>query len=143
MQVAQATGIMRRTSLIASAALRLVLGVPHLLGFGQHTPMLALLLLLPLAAVALRYNLHATGWAIVLLDCGVVLLVASHRREAIALQYQLEMIAISLVGLWLGGHRRLSACFSPAAGWRQAFAQRPVARCAPGPSALRAGPGLP
>ena len=103
LQAPHAAAVTRHTTLLALASVLLVLSVPHLLGSRQQSPMLALLLLLPLAAVALRYNLRATVWAIVLLDSGLVLMVSTQHQNAIALQYQLEMVAISLVGLWLGG----------------------------------------
>jgi diguanylate cyclase (GGDEF)-like protein len=91
------------TTLLVVGALLLVMGGPHLLGMRQQSPVLVLLLLLPLATVALRYNLGTTVWAIVLLDGGLVLMVALLELRQTAIQYQWEMIAIALFGLWLGG----------------------------------------
>jgi diguanylate cyclase (GGDEF)-like protein/PAS domain S-box-containing protein len=77
--------------------------VPRYFGWNLQSPLLALLLLLPLATVALRWRLRGAVLAVVLLDCGLVLLVALLQQQAMALQYQLVMVAIALVGLWLGG----------------------------------------
>ena len=91
------------TALMVLTALVLVLGVPRLLGVNHQSPTVALLLLLPLAAVTLRFNLRGAVLAILLLDSGLVLLVALLSQREWALQYQLEMISIALVGIWLGG----------------------------------------
>lgn len=91
------------TTLIVLPALLLVFGVPWAFGLNQHFPLVALLLLLPLAAVATRYGLHGAVLAIALLDGGLVVLMALFDKGGQALPYQLVMIAIALVGLWLGG----------------------------------------
>jgi diguanylate cyclase (GGDEF)-like protein/PAS domain S-box-containing protein len=90
-------------ALMVLLSLALVLGLPRLLGLQQLSPMLALLLLIPLATVAMRYRLRGAVLATVLLDSGLVLAVALLEQQAMALQYQLVMVALALVGLWLGG----------------------------------------
>ena len=88
---------------IVLLALLLVFGLPQLLQLRQPVPLTALLLLLPLVAVALRYNLDGAVLAVVLLDSGLVLALTLSQLREQALQYQLVMAAIALVGLWLGG----------------------------------------
>lgn len=90
-------------ALIVLVSLLLVMGFPHLIGQADHSPLVALALLPPLAAVALRYQLRGAVLAAALLDAGLVLLVALFDHGALAAQYQLVMGAIALVGLWLGG----------------------------------------
>ena len=92
-----------KTTAIAASALLLVFGIPWTLGLNAHLPLFALLLLLPLAGVALRFGLRSSVLAVVVLDCGLVLLIAFVGRPDHALQYQWVMVAIALVGLWLGG----------------------------------------
>jgi signal transduction histidine kinase/ActR/RegA family two-component response regulator len=81
----------------------LVFGIPKYLDLNLQFPLIALLLLLPLAAVTLRYGLRGAVLAVALLDGGLVLSVALLQQQELALQYQLVMLAIALVGLWLGG----------------------------------------
>ncbi len=90
-------------SALVLAGLLLLLGISGLTGIRQASPLFALLLLLPLAAVALRSKLSTTLIAIVLLETGLVLSVAASGQRDMAMQYQLVMVAIALVGLWLGG----------------------------------------
>ena len=92
-----------RTTLIALMALLLVFGIPWSLELTPHFPLIALLLLLPLAWVALNHSLRGTVLAVVLLDSGLVLLIALFDQRDQALHYQFVMIAIALEGLWLGG----------------------------------------
>lgn len=92
-----------KTTAISVSALLLVFGIPWAFGLHPHLPLFALLLLLPLAAVALRFGLRSSVLAVVVLDCGLVLLIAWVGRQEHALQYQWVMVAIALVGLWLGG----------------------------------------
>ncbi|MBL0168013.1 MAG: diguanylate cyclase [Propionivibrio sp.] len=92
-----------RTTLITLMALLLVFGIPWSLELIPHFPLIALLLLLPLAWVALNYGLRGTVLAVVLLDSGLVLLIALFDQRDQALHYQFVMIAIALEGLWLGG----------------------------------------
>ena len=92
-----------RTTLIVLLALLLVFGIPWSLELTTHFPLIALLLLLPLAWVALNYGLRSAVLAVLLLDSGLVLLIALFDQSDQALHYQLVMIAIALVGLWLGG----------------------------------------
>lgn len=98
---AQASGDLQIASLVLLALL-LVFGLPQLLHL-QQAPLTALLLLLPLIGVALRFYLPGAVLAVVLLDSGLVLAVALSPLREQALQYQLVMAAIALVGLWLGG----------------------------------------
>lgn len=91
------------TLLIALASLLLLTGVSKLASMQAHFPIAALLLLLPLTGIALRSGLGSAALAAVALDAGLVLLIARRATPEQALQYQLVMIAIALVGLWLGG----------------------------------------
>lgn len=91
------------TVLVSTLSLALVFGVPYFLGLNLHFPLIALLLLFPLAGVALRYGLRGAVLAVVLLDSGLVLCVALLQQQQLALQYQMVMVAIALIGLWLGG----------------------------------------
>jgi diguanylate cyclase (GGDEF)-like protein/PAS domain S-box-containing protein len=84
-------------------ALWVVSVLPRLSGVTQQSPLFALLLLLPLAAVALRFGLAGSVLVVFLLDCGLVALVTVMDQRDIALQYQLVMVAIALVGVWMGG----------------------------------------
>jgi diguanylate cyclase (GGDEF)-like protein/PAS domain S-box-containing protein len=92
-----------RIALVALVSLLLVFAIPKSLASGGNLPLFALLLLLPQIVVALRYNLRGALLAVFLLDSGLVVLVASLHQGESALQYQLVMVAIALVGLWLGG----------------------------------------
>ena len=92
-----------RTALIVVSALLLVFGIPWSWGLNPHFPLIALLLLSPLAGLALRYGLRSAVLAAVLLDCGLVMLIALYDQFDLALQYQIVMLAIAQVGLWLGG----------------------------------------
>ena len=91
------------TVLVIVLALLLVFGLPWSLGVNRNLPLVTLLLLLPLAAIALHYGLRPAVLAFVLLDGGLVVLIAVFGQQEQASQYQLVMIAIALVGLWLGG----------------------------------------
>jgi signal transduction histidine kinase/CheY-like chemotaxis protein len=87
----------------AMLALLLVFGLPRTMLWTQQTPLVSLLLLLPLVATALRYGLRSVVLMVFLLDSGLILSVTLLQQQSVALQYQLVMIAIALVGLWLGG----------------------------------------
>jgi signal transduction histidine kinase/ActR/RegA family two-component response regulator len=91
------------TTLGAVLALLLVFGMPLTMQWTQQGPLVSLLLLLPLVAAALRYGLRGAVLMVLLLASGLVLSVALLQQQSLALQYQLVMIAIALVGLWLGG----------------------------------------
>ena len=91
------------TLLIMVFALLLVFALPWSLGVNQELPLVTLLLLVPLAAVALHYGLRAAVLAFVLLDVGLVILIAVFGQQGQAFQYQIVMVSVSLVGLWLGG----------------------------------------
>jgi len=91
------------TMLATVLSVVLVFGMPKFLGLNVQIPLFALLLLLPLTGVALRYGLSGAVLAVVVLDSGLVLSVVLLQQQHLALQYQLVMIAIALVGLWLGG----------------------------------------
>lgn len=70
---------------------------------GGHFPLGALALLLPQIVMTLRYSLRGAVLAALLLDFGLVVLVSWLHHGESALQYQLVMLAIATVGLWLGG----------------------------------------
>lgn len=91
------------TLLATTCSVFLVFGVPRYLGLSVQFPLVALLLLLPLVGVALQYGLRGAVLAVVLLDGGLVVSVALLQQQQLTLQYQMVMIAIALVGLWLGG----------------------------------------
>ncbi len=88
---------------VSSSALLLVFGLPDFFHLNIQFPLVALFLLLPLVWVALNYGLRGAVLAVVLLDSGVVVAVAHLQQQALALDYQLVMVAIALVGLWMGG----------------------------------------
>jgi PAS domain S-box-containing protein len=83
-------------------ALWLVFALPWQQNVALHSPFLALLLLLPLVWVALRYGLRGTVLAVALLDGGLVVLMTLFEQRGEILNYQFVMVAIALVGLWLG-----------------------------------------
>jgi len=91
------------TVFIAVASLLLVFTLPRALNLRAELPFFSLLLLLPVAGLALRFGLRSALLAVLLLDSGLVLLIAGGGQNDLALRYQLVMIAIALVGLWLGG----------------------------------------
>jgi len=91
------------TMLIVALALLTVFAIPWSLELNHHFPLIALLLLLPLAGVALYYGQSAAVLTVVLLDGGLTILIAVFNQQAYAFQYQFVMTAIALVGLWLGG----------------------------------------
>jgi diguanylate cyclase (GGDEF)-like protein/PAS domain S-box-containing protein len=91
------------TTLTALLALLLVFGIPWSLDLNQHFPLIALLLLLPLAGVALYRGLRAAVLAVLLLDGGLVILISLFGQQEYAFQFQFVMVTIALVGLWLGG----------------------------------------
>lgn len=70
---------------------------------GDSFPLVALMLLMPQIVLALRYNLRGALLAVVLLDFGMVVLVSWLNPGKAALELQLVMVAMALVGLWLGG----------------------------------------
>jgi diguanylate cyclase (GGDEF)-like protein/PAS domain S-box-containing protein len=88
--------------LLSIAAFLLMFAVPWYLRLGLNFPMLALFLLLPLGAIALWFGLPAALVSALLLDTGLVVLIALTRQGDLAQQYQMVMIAIALVGLALG-----------------------------------------
>jgi len=92
----------RQTLLIVGLAL-LLFAIPWQLELTLNFPLMTLLLLLPLAAVALRCGLRGTLLAVPLLGGGLVLLIALFDRQHQAVHYQVVMISIALVGLWFGG----------------------------------------
>jgi signal transduction histidine kinase/ActR/RegA family two-component response regulator len=91
------------TTFGAMLALLLVFGISRYTNSTRQEPLVALLLLLPLVAAALRYGLSGAVLMVLLLDSGLVLSVSLLQQQSMGLQYQLVMIAIALVGLWLGG----------------------------------------
>ena len=93
----------RDAALIALASLLLVFGLPWSFTMRLPFPLVALLLLLPLAAVALRYGLRGALLGVALLDGGLVILTTLLDQRGEALHYQVVMIAIAFSGLWLGG----------------------------------------
>lgn len=93
----------RNTALAMALSLVLVFGIPWYLGLKAHFPLTALLLLLPLVTVTTLYGLRSAVLAALILDAGLVGLMALNGLANQAFQYQLVMIAIAAVGLWLGG----------------------------------------
>ena len=93
----------RLTLLIVTLSLLAVFAFPWSLELNQHFPLIALLLLLPLAGIAFYYGLRAAVLTVMLLDGGLTILIALFDQQEFAFQYQFVMIAIALVGLWLGG----------------------------------------
>ncbi len=91
------------TTLITALALLLAFGIPWGLGLNPPLPLIVLLLLLPLAWVALRYSLRGAVLSVVLLDSGLALLLMLFNPSDNTLHYQWVMIAIVLTGLLLGG----------------------------------------
>ena len=69
----------------------------------RYFPFAPLFLLLPLAGMALRGGLRGAVLGMAVLEGGLVLLVALRGDPNAALQYQMDMIAIALTGLLLGG----------------------------------------
>lgn len=96
-------GIAVPTVVISALSLVVVFALPKVLGLSADLPFFLLLLLLPLAGLALRFGLHSALLAVILLDSGLAVLLAVAGQSGAALRYQLVMIAIALVGLWLGG----------------------------------------
>ncbi|MEO8411051.1 MAG: diguanylate cyclase, partial [Propionivibrio sp.] len=92
-----------RVVLLMLLALLAVFALPWSFDLNQHLPLFALLLLIPLAGVALHYSLRVTVLAVVVLDAGLAMLIAVFGHHVMALQYQIVMAAIALVGLVLGG----------------------------------------
>jgi len=92
-----------KTTLIVVLALALVFGIPWPEDINRHFPLMTLLLLLPLAGVALYHGLRATVLAIVLLDGGLAVLISLFGMQENALQFQTVIVAIAAVGVWLGG----------------------------------------
>ena len=69
----------------------------------RYFPFVPLLLLLPLAGMALRGGLRGAVLGMAVLVGGLALLVTLHGAPNLALQYQMGMVAIALTGLLLGG----------------------------------------
>jgi diguanylate cyclase (GGDEF)-like protein/PAS domain S-box-containing protein len=92
-----------KTILIVALALLLVFGIPWPDDINRHFPLITLLLLLPLAGIALYHGLRAAVLAVVLLDGGLVVLISLHDMQANAFQFQIVMVAIAAIGVWLGG----------------------------------------
>lgn len=91
------------TIVIVALALLLVFAIPWSLDLNHHFPLIALLLLLPLAGLAFYFGQRAAVLTVILLDAGLIVLIAIFKQQEYAFQYQFVMIAIALVGLWLGG----------------------------------------
>jgi len=137
-----------QTLLIVGLAL-LLFAIPWQLKMTLNFPLMTLLLLLPLAAVALRCGQRGALLAVPLLDGGLVLLIALFDREHLALHYQIVMISIALVGLWFGGaverlSRSEAARRASEHSFRATFDQAAmgIAMIAPDGRILRANPAL-
>ena len=99
-----------RTEMIATDRHVALIVLSVLLLFGMiwqqnsayHSPLIALLLLLPLAWASLQHGLRGAVLATAMLDGGLVLLMALFDQRDQAQNYQFVMVAIALVGLWLG-----------------------------------------
>ena len=92
-----------KTILIVVVALALVFGIPWPDDINRQFPLITLLLLLPLAGIALYHGLRTAVIAILLLDGGLVVLISLFGMQENALQFQIVIIAIAAVGVWLGG----------------------------------------
>ena len=92
-----------RTVLIIVLSLALVFATPWPDDINRHFPLITLLLLLPLAGVALYHGLRAAVLAIVLLDGGLVVLISLFHMQENAFQFQIVIVAIAAIGVWLGG----------------------------------------
>ena len=92
-----------RTVLMMLLALLVIFVIPWSLALVEQFPLIALLMLLPLTGIALSFGLRATVLAVMVLDSGLVLLIAVLGQQEQAIQYQIVMVAIALVGLVLGG----------------------------------------
>ena len=92
-----------KTILIVALALLLVFGIPWPDDINRHFPLITLLLLLPLAGIALYHGLRAAVLAVVLLDGGLVVLISLNGMQENAFQFQIVMVAIAAIGVWLGG----------------------------------------
>ncbi len=80
----------------------LMLSLPSLLGYAEHSPFVALLLLLPLAWVALQRGLESAVTGSVAISSGLVVAAVLFGQQDNAISYQLIMAAIALTGLLLG-----------------------------------------
>lgn len=109
-----------KTILIVALALLLVFGIPWPDAVNRHFPLVTLLLLLPMAGVALYHGLRAAVLAIVLLDGGLVMLISLYGMQENAFQFQIVIIALAAIGVWLGGaveaHQREVARYRDFAG---------------------------
>ena len=92
----------RDTALVAALSLALLYGIGRSFDVNPHFPLITLLLLLPVAGIALRFGLRSALFAVALLDAGLVVLLAFLDAGGDALQYQIVIIAIAFCGLWLG-----------------------------------------
>jgi len=96
-------GLVVATLGAALMSLLLVFGIPYVLGLSAELPFFVLLLFLPLVGLSLRFGLRGALLAVVVLDSGLAVLVAATGHGDSALRFQLVMLAMSVVGLWLGG----------------------------------------
>ena len=92
----------RQTLLIVGAALALF-AIPWRFQMTLNFPLIALFLLAPLAAVALRCGQRGTLLAVPLLEGGLALLITLFDQQHQALHYQVVMVTVALIGLWFGG----------------------------------------
>lgn len=89
--------------LLLALALFLAFGIPQSFNLNTQFTLIAPLLLLPLAGVALCCGLRGAVLATMVLDSALVLLLILFEQDNETLPYQWIMIAVALIGLWLGG----------------------------------------
>lgn len=89
--------------LVVATSLTVLFAVPVAFGFDFPSPIVSLLLVLPLVGIAFRHGFGTSVLAAALLDSGLVVMLSKYGDPAVAQQYQWVMAIIALVGLWLGG----------------------------------------
>lgn len=116
-------------ALVLLLALLLAFGASWALNLPSNFPFAALLLLMPLAWITLRYGLVGAVLGTLALCSGLVLQVTHLGVNNHALEYQFVMMSMALTGLLLGGavearKRAQAALQSHAAGLEQQVADR-------------------
>ncbi|MEO5343381.1 MAG: diguanylate cyclase [Gammaproteobacteria bacterium SHHR-1] len=80
----------------------LMLSLPSLFGYAEHSPFFALFLLMPLAWVALQWGLESAVTGSVMISSGLVVAAVLFGQQDNVIPYQLIMAAVALTGLLLG-----------------------------------------
>ena len=87
----------------AALAVLLIFGIQNWLQIDLQFPAITLLLILPLIWLSFQYGQQAVVLAIVLLDGMLVFAVTQLEQDVWVQQYQLVMILVTAVSLWLSG----------------------------------------